>query len=81
MPRYVFDGSVGVVNHRRGGLPEPRFFLGEKPPSSPLLFGDIAACFLSKELNVVSFLTAPISSSSDSDDSEPDKLSSRSGQN
>ena len=80
MPRYVFVGRVEVVNQSSGGFPEPRFFFREKAWSSLLLLADIVACFLSKALNVVSFLAAPISSSSDSEESEPDKLSSRSRQ-
>ena len=69
---------MGVVNQIKGGVPEPRFFFGITVSRSPALCSDIAACFLSKALNVVSFRFS--SSSSESDESEPERLSSRSGE-
>jgi hypothetical protein len=58
-------------------LPEPRFrFFGTKSSSRPLFVDESAACFFNNALRVVSFRA--LSSSSESDESEPDRLSSRS---
>lgn len=79
MPRYVFPGSVGVVNHSKGGFPDPRFFfLGVNESSSSLFCVDMAACFFSSALSVVSFRDSSSSSSSESEESEPERLSLRS---
>lgn len=78
-PRYVLLGSVVDANQMIGGFPEPRFrFVGATAPSPSLLFEDICACFFSNADSVVSLRASPSSSSSDSDESEPDRLSSRS---
>ena len=80
MPRYVLEGSEGVVNQNKGGFPDPRFcFLGTKSSASPSFAEEIAACFFNNALRVVSFRASPSSSSSESDELEPDRLSSRSG--
>jgi hypothetical protein len=77
-PRYVFFGKVGVANHISGGFPDPLFcFRDPRSSTSSLLFDEMAACFLSNELSVVS-LRLPSSSSSESSESEPERLSSRS---
>jgi len=71
---------VGVVNQSNGGFPDPRFrFLGINSSLSSLFVDEMAACFFSNALSVVSFRVSPSSSSSESDESEPDRLSSRSG--
>jgi len=80
MPRYVFEGSVGVVNQNKGGFPVPRFrFFGSKSSVFSIFAEEIAACFFSSALKVVSFRASPSSSSSESDESEPERLSLRSG--
>ena len=79
MPRYVFEGSVGVVNQNKGGFPDPRFrFFDAKVSVSSPSTEERAACFFNNALRVVSFRVSPSSSSSESDESEPERLSSRS---
>lgn len=79
MPKYVSMGKRGVVNQRMGALPGPRCrILKLVSSSSEFPAAAIFACFLSKELKVVSLRPLPSSSSSESDESDPDKLSSRS---
>ena len=75
-PREVFDGRRGVENHSNGGLPDPRFFFfGENMSTSSGSVCPILTCFLRSVVKVVSFGS---SSSSDSVESEPDRLSLRS---
>jgi hypothetical protein len=80
MPRNVFEGSVGVENQNNGGFPDPPFrFVGAKSSAPSMFVDEIAACFFNSALRVVSFRAPPSSSSSESDESEPERLSSRSG--
>lgn len=72
---------MGDENHISGDLPFPFRTVESSSPSSPdggaRLLSARFACFFSRAERVVS-LRPSSSSSSDSDDSEPDKLSSRS---
>lgn len=77
MPRDVFEGNVEVLNHRRGGFPDPRFRLTGMLFSSSFSSAEIFACFLRRVVKVVSFRESS-SSSSESSESEPERLSSRS---
>jgi len=75
----VLAGRVGVVNQSRGAFPEPRFLILRLVSSSSGLFeAAMLACFFSSALSVVSFRALPFSSSSESDESDPERLSSRS---
>lgn len=70
------------MNHNRGAFPPPFCFLFEKPSSSsalapfPLSVND--ACFFSSVVSVLSLRDVSSFSSSDSEESEPERLSSRS---
>jgi len=69
---------LGVVNQIKGDVPELRFLLpGMTAYNSSASCPVTAACFLSRVLKVVSLRISP-SSSSESDESEPERLSSRS---
>lgn len=68
---------MGVLNHKRGGFPDPRFRFVMATISSPFSSAEILACFRRRVVRVVSFRVSS-SSSSESSESEPERLSSRS---
>lgn len=79
MPREILAGRADVVNHSKGGPPEPRLRILGVPSSSGVGLVSLACRF--RSVASVSFLVfvGPESSSSTSVSvSEPDILSSKS---